>query len=541
MSQSLQEYGFTKEEADVFIFLSSTGPCPARLVALRFNTNRMKAYRTLKALEEKGLVDRIIGRPVKFVAASLSGVIRKYMQDMKDRLSRLEAREEDVLRIWSTLSDDTPRSLEEPRFRIFQGRQQVYDLLLQMCNRVISDLRIVTTPRDLNRLSYMGFDDRLKELVSRGVHVSLLTIVDEGFIEDVEYYQEFIDVRHIELQSAIRFVIIDRAETIISVSMDDTMSMTTQEDTGLWTDSTSFITAMEVFYESLWGMAPPAWVMIESIKSGIARQEIRIVNSMEEYLSTFQMMIEESQTTLDIMVRQLSDLPLSIDDLEAVITKPVKIRLLTKVDLESFQAFSRVPGLTKVLHNPSETGLLLIIVDGEKTLFNIPQWERMGQAVWSDLDSYVLTMKQVFDDYWRNGLPLQTTILQLKEEQNFENSIDTIATGFRMAGWHAEKNGSIPGSNGTKYPFNLVCRGPDPHYNLVAVELIRKADSMGEIIRVGTYSVNLRNHLVILASMKPFTQKEAELAAIYNILLVFSDNLEELAFRILDHAEKLRS
>ena len=541
LGQTLQDYGFTEEEAEVYLYLTTTGPCPARLVAQRFNTNRMKAYRTLKALEDKRLVDRIIGRPVKFMAAPLDEAIGRYLNDIKSRLSKLESNQDQVVQEWSSLSMDIPDRIEEPRFRVFQGRQQVYDLLLQMCNHVKNELRIVTTPSDLNRLSYMGFDDHLRELVSKGVNVSLMTHVDENCIKDIEYYQEFINVRHIEMQSAIRFVIIDTTETITSVSMDDSMSMTTQEDTGLWTDSSSFITAMNVFYQSLWTMAPNAETIIESLRSGTEPQEIKVINSMGEYLSTFQRMIEESQTTIDIMVRQITDLPLSLVDLIAVLTSKVKIRLLTHVDLDSFPDLGLIPQDIEILHNNSKTDLLLLVVDGKKTLFNVYEWEKMGQAVWSNLESYVLTMKQVFEDYWKNGLPLHETIIELRDEQNVESHIQVIADGFQLAGWQVESPGKVTGSNGTGYPFNIVCKKPSSVSNQVAIEFVRKIETFGEIIRFGTYSVNLKDHLIMLASLKPFSDKEAELSAIYNILLVHGENIEELAFRLIDHADRMKT
>ena len=53
--------------------------------------------------------------------------------------------------------------------------------------------------------------------------------------------------------------------------------------------------------------------------------------------------------------------------------------------------------------------------------------------------------------------------------------------------------------------------------------------------------MNLKDHLIMLASLKPFSDKEAELSAIYNILLVHGENIEELAFRLIDHADRMKT
>ena len=73
LAAKLRGFGLEKEEAEIYVFISASGPTPARVVARRFNLNRMKAYRSLKALEEKEFVQRVMGRPVKFVAAPLEG------------------------------------------------------------------------------------------------------------------------------------------------------------------------------------------------------------------------------------------------------------------------------------------------------------------------------------------------------------------------------------------------------------------------------------------------------------------------------------
>ena len=538
LKQSLQKYGFTPNEADIYIFLSRSGPCPARLVARRFNINRMKAYRTLRSLEEKRFVESIMGRPIRFAVAPLGEILERHLKEMKDRVNDLESVERSILDTWSNLSKENMSQVSEPRFRIFQGRQQIYDLLLQLTDRVRDEITILTTPRDLNRLSYMGFDDRLQELSEAGRRVHLLTQVESAWIEDIEYYQRFVDVRHVDLPSAIRVIIVDGRETITTVAMDDTMSMTTKDDTGLWTDSASFVIAMKVFFESLWNMAPNADNIIQSLKSGEEPQEIRVINTMDDYLSTFQVMIERSQSTIDIMVRRINDLPLSLIDLVAVLERDVKIRLLTQIELENFPKINQVPKSINLKHNPSETGLLLLIVDGSKTILNIPHWEEMGQAVWSNLDSYVSTMIQVFEDYWKNGQPLEDTLKTLAEEQNYENTIDIIKSDFEKSGWAVEKNGSIEGLNNALYSFSLVCNHSG-HEKSVEIELVLDDDLFSNIIRVGTYQLNLKDRYIFLASLRRHTKQEIDLAKIYNILLVDAVNPKQLSQKLLEYTQNI--
>ena len=536
LKQSLQNYGFTPDEAETYLFLTQSGPCPARLVARRFNINRMKAYRILRALEEKRLVESIMGRPIKFAAAPLRNFIEHYLRTIKDRVHSLESEESSILDAWNNLSKKNVSLETEPKFRIFQGRQQIYDLMLQMTDRVREEITILTTPRDLNRLSYMGFDDRLQEISEDGRRVNLLTRVETAWIEDIEYYLSFFDVRHIELPSAIRVIIVDGLETITTVAMDDTMSMTTKDDTGLWTDSPSFVMAMKVFFDSLWNMAPNAENIIQSLKSGEDPQEIRVINSMGDYLATFQRMIERSQSTIDIMVRHINDLPLSLVDLITLLERDVNIRLLTKIELDTFPESNQIPRNIIMKHNPSETGLLLLVVDGSKTILSIPHWEDMGQAVWSNLDSYVSTMIQVFEDYWKNGQLIEKTLKELEKIQNYEKTIETIKLDFEESSWKVTNNGTILSLNGTQFSFNLVCSHPE-FENPLGIEFVLDGDLFSNIVRIGTFKLNLTDHHIIIASFQPYTIQEMDLAKIYNIKLVAGKNPKELSKFLLEYIQ----
>jgi DNA-binding MarR family transcriptional regulator len=60
-----KDLGIEKEEAGIYIFISAMRPTPARIVARRFNLNRMRVYKSLKSLEEKGLVQKVMTIPVE--------------------------------------------------------------------------------------------------------------------------------------------------------------------------------------------------------------------------------------------------------------------------------------------------------------------------------------------------------------------------------------------------------------------------------------------------------------------------------------------
>jgi len=258
LAERLIDLGLTEEEAKIYIFLSAMGPTSTRMIARRFNLNRMKIYRNLKAMEERSILHKVMGRPVKFVVVPLKNIIAHEKDELKKKLIDLEGSEETLIKEWDNLIRGNHPISEEPRFRIFQGRQQVFNLISEMYNKANESIQLVTTISDLARLSLWGLDDQLKMISKQGKKIMILTQIDNENLKMVEQYLDFTKLRHITLQAPIRFLIIDEKEALTTVSMDDSMSMTTQADTGLWTDAHNYILTMKIFFDAIWSLAPDA-------------------------------------------------------------------------------------------------------------------------------------------------------------------------------------------------------------------------------------------------------------------------------------------
>lgn len=268
--ESLMEFGFAREEATVYLFLLRAGPCPARTIANKLGGNRMKAYRTLKVLQDRGLVDVTVGRPVKFVATSLNEGLDLLINEYRSKISSMEESKKKIIEYWESLPV-AGQTVEEPKFRILQGRQQVYDLILKMFERTKTEIRILTTRNDLYRLSFAGLDGKLKGLSLKGIRTRALTQLDAQGVEAVNNYVGFVEVRHMSLPAILRLITIDESESLTTFVMDDSMSMTTEEDSGLWTNAPNYVKAMNASFLALWNNGVPIQEILPAI---IAQQEL---------------------------------------------------------------------------------------------------------------------------------------------------------------------------------------------------------------------------------------------------------------------------
>ncbi|RLI06304.1 hypothetical protein DRO22_01430 [Candidatus Bathyarchaeota archaeon] len=278
----LQNYGVDKEESQIYVHLLIHGPSGAGAIAKSLGVNRVKVYRILKRLEEKGMVEAILGRPVKYLAMPLEEAVNGLIENEKKRIRLMEAEKKKLLEAYEKIAERQPR-IVEPKFRILHGRKAVFNFLSGMFERAREEIALMTTVNDLYRFTYVGLDEVLKRKAQNGVKVEILTETNEKTIEIIETYLGFAEVYHRKLPGAIRFITIDEKEAFTSVLMDDSISLNIEKDAGLWTNSADYVEAMKRFFEDFWSRGADATIRIKELRSLLRIR--RSLMSLNEELS----------------------------------------------------------------------------------------------------------------------------------------------------------------------------------------------------------------------------------------------------------------
>ena len=116
--------------------------------------------------------------------------------------------------------------------------------------------------------------------------------------------------------------------------------------------------------------------------------------------------------------------------------------------------------------------------------------------------------------------------------------MDTIKSNLENSGLAVQKYDSLEDANNVKYPINLKCTSKE-HKNTIGIELVLHDDLFSNIIRIGTYQLNLKNHYIFLASLRSHTEQEKDLAKIYGILLVSAENVDGLSQKLLEYIQNI--
>ena len=251
--KEFESFHLTPDESKAYLFLLKTGPKSAGQIARYIKLYRMKTYRILRDLEERGLIEATIERPQKFVAVPLEKSLELQINDQKEKLSSLEKSRDTILEQWkkSYVEDD----VEHIKIRIIQGRKQFFSFLEQIIDKAITEINLLTTKNDLYRLTLAEITDKLKAVKRKGVKIKVLTQMDKSAIDAVNEFMQFSEVRHTVLPSSLRFMIVDQEDVLTTFAMDDSMNMKTKEDTTMWTNAPNYATTVTAYFVNLWNQS----------------------------------------------------------------------------------------------------------------------------------------------------------------------------------------------------------------------------------------------------------------------------------------------
>ncbi|MDH5792685.1 MAG: hypothetical protein OEZ44_10930, partial [Candidatus Bathyarchaeota archaeon] len=286
-------------------------------------------------------------------------------------------------------------------------------------------------------------------------------------------------------------------------------------------------------------MAPDAGAVIESIKTGREPQEIRIITTRRAFVETFSGMIERSESTIDMVVERIRDLPVSLRFLMDRAERDLRIRLLTQVDIESLNDVEAVSESVVVKHRAVSSEFMLVIVDDGEVVLRLPGWRVAGYAVWSNLKAYVDTMSQVFEDYWGEGSPAEEVISNLVGQKYRSETLGIIGDALKNAGWIVESPGYLKGKSGATHPFSLVARRPGAPDEPIAIEVLPEGKVFGSLIEHSVKSSDLKSATIFLATTGKIRREEIELAELYGIKLIQAPEVRLLVAKMLNEAHNL--
>jgi len=422
--KALRDFGLTENEVKVYIFLAKMGIIKAADISNSLRMHKAQVYRILKNLQSKGLVESTLEFPMRFTTVPFERVIDLFIKTKKEEASFLEDKKEDMIKFWKSIGVEQPTPFPE-KFVVIQGRNNIYSRILQLVEETNNEFLAVTTNLGVIRADQAGIIEAIEK---RNIQSRLLTYISKEnldvtkkILNKILKVKPKIKGRHTNLASNSfpRFIIKDEKEAIFFVAPMENSSIVNREDTGLWTDSVAFVSALKMFFDNLWNDAIDAEKRIKEIETGKPVEETIIVRDAKSAYQKFHDIACSAKkeilgvTSLKGLVRFKRNYPV-----KELVEKGVKIRLMVpyEKDNQEIELFKR--GQVKYT---TMNFLRMIVVDNahffqvkmptaeKETTKPMDSFENMFYT--NDAD-YVKKMSELLNELWNTSLDISKISLR---------------------------------------------------------------------------------------------------------------------------------
>ncbi|MGD2066327.1 MAG: MEDS domain-containing protein, partial [Candidatus Bathyarchaeota archaeon] len=255
LAEELSEYGITRNQAKVYIAAAKLGTASISQISKTSNVPREEVYRLLPKLENLGLIEKTIERPMRVKASNirtaLSILVSREKEMLLGKISNLEQNSERILKNFQKLNNIT-KSSEKAHMTIIRQSDAISQKLVSMIEHAENTVSLT-----ISREKFIHFFNQYRleimKALSRGIefHVALERAEYNDTIND--YSEEFeksgrLEIRFVD-QLRSHYILVDHKQALVSTSMKHTAFGNKAK---MWTDDNSIMSVLKENFEIMW-------------------------------------------------------------------------------------------------------------------------------------------------------------------------------------------------------------------------------------------------------------------------------------------------
>ncbi len=102
--KTLEGFGLSRVEAEVYIYLAKLGPAKARDLGSGLRMTKQQLYPALKSLKKKGIVSSKPERAALFSALAFEELLKRYVTINVEQAEILKETKEDLMESWRSMA-----------------------------------------------------------------------------------------------------------------------------------------------------------------------------------------------------------------------------------------------------------------------------------------------------------------------------------------------------------------------------------------------------------------------------------------------------
>jgi len=100
----LEDFGFSKVDAEVYVYLAKTGPQKGKDLNDGLKMPKQQLYLALESLQTKGVVARSSGSPALFSALAFEELLNLYVRLNVEKAKIIKENKEELLASWRDMT-----------------------------------------------------------------------------------------------------------------------------------------------------------------------------------------------------------------------------------------------------------------------------------------------------------------------------------------------------------------------------------------------------------------------------------------------------
>ena len=161
----LINFGLTKTQAKVFIYLGKYGCKSASEIAKALQLPRTETYHLVNSLQNMGLVMAEISYPTKYTAMNMKKAVSTLVKQEQERIDHLATKKESISEMWEDIpffAVNTDESKSE-KMQLLQGPSPITNKIKEMISTSNENFRIYGSISDLLRMYHSSLFECIKD------------------------------------------------------------------------------------------------------------------------------------------------------------------------------------------------------------------------------------------------------------------------------------------------------------------------------------------------------------------------------------------
>ncbi len=248
IKNELINFGLTKSQAKVFIYLGKYGSKTASEIAKALQLPRTETYHLVNSLQNIGLVVAELAHPTKYTALEMKEAISTLVKQEQERIDNLANKEESLSEMWKEIpffAIETDESKSE-KMQLLHGTGPITNKIKEMIGSSSEDFKIYGSVSDLHRMYHSDTFDWIESSPTD------LKMVVSPLNKKPEFLSELDSkkIKAIPSNSENKcFIVNDKKEVLIFMRNATHQS---RQTFAWWSDSETLVDMMSTLFDLSW-------------------------------------------------------------------------------------------------------------------------------------------------------------------------------------------------------------------------------------------------------------------------------------------------